>query len=74
MLNCPLVALTALIVQQNQDVEVRMGMQLTAPITTHGNEGDIVSLLPDQKIPCYGECLNYQPDAASDQHLNGRQE
>ena len=38
--------LTALIEQQNQDVDVRMGMPLTAPITTHGNEGDIVSLLP----------------------------
>ena len=38
--------LTALIVQQNQDVDVRMGMLLNAPITTHGSEGDIVSLLP----------------------------
>ena len=49
MLNCPLVALTALTVQQNQDVDVRMGMQLTAPMTA---DGDIVSLLSDQMIPC----------------------
>ena len=52
MFNCQLVTLTTLIVQQNQDVDIRMGMQLTAPITTDGNEGDIVSLLSNQMIPC----------------------